>query len=87
MTRFLFVFDWTSTNDVHLEFGSWNAVWVSAPMREITLAKGREYAERFLQKHERATRNPEYKCWIEDEPMKEFSGLALESFEVIDASC
>jgi hypothetical protein len=97
MADFLFVFGYESPDDwrANQNFGtaaeSSSAVWVSAANEEAALSAGRSYAERWVQdlfREKGVEGYPgwcacDYAHWIEREPLKRFSGLALDLLERI----
>ena len=96
MTRFLFVFGYESpensrANIVGDDAESSNAVWVSAASEEEAIEKGRRFAEEFVAvqfKRAHVASIPSWRAgnfahWISKDPLSEYSGLALESFEHI----
>jgi hypothetical protein len=98
MADFLFVFGYESPDDwlANQEFGtdaeSSSAVWVSASNEEAALNVGRSYAERWV--HDLFREGgiegypgwcvSDYAHWIELEPLKRFSGLALKGLDRIE---
>jgi hypothetical protein len=99
VAKFLFVFGYESpserrNNAEHgTDFESSNAVWVVASDMEQAMAAGRRFAEELVGRLYLSAGITSYEgwsagqfaCWIEDHPLDRFSGLALESFEEIDA--
>ena len=97
MTRFLFVFGYESpserviNNREGTDFESSKAVWVNADSEEAALQKGRDYAEGFVRQQFQQENMSVYPSWaeenfahwIEHKPLDKFSGIALETFDVI----
>jgi hypothetical protein len=96
MKRFLFVFGYESPEDSRANTAgddaeSSNAVWVSAASEEEAIKEGRLFAEQFVAarfKKASVASVPSWRAgnfahWISKDPMSEYSGLALESFEHI----
>jgi hypothetical protein len=98
MTTYLFVFGYESpaesrTNaSAGTDFESSNAVWIEAASEEEALRAGRSYAERWVRGlFEEAGvsgfrwAQGGFAHWIEREPLRRFSGVALEALERIIA--
>jgi hypothetical protein len=96
MNRFLFVFGYESpaehlANQRGSDFESSNAVWVRATSEEEAISKGRAYADEFIAKLCREKKVSEsfrwsaqdFAHWISKNPLEEFSGLALDTFDEI----
>ena len=94
MKRFLFAFGYESpedarTNVVGGDAESSNAVWVSAASEKVAIEEGCRFAEEFVAaQFKKAGISPapswragNFAHWISEDPMHEYSGLALESFE------
>ena len=97
MKQHLFVFGFEAPSDraANERFDgdqeSSNAVWIQVDTETEALSRGREYAEEYVARLYRdagASVIPSwtadgYAHWICAHPLKDFSGLALESFPII----
>jgi hypothetical protein len=96
MKRFLFAFGYESPEDTRAnvtgaDAESSNAVWVSAASEEEAIEDGCRFADEFVAAQFKEAgispipswRAGDFAHWISKDPMREYSGLALESFEHI----
>ena len=100
MTRYLFCFgyerpdEWRGNRRNGTDFESSNGVWVDATSRESATAAGLAHADKFVGDLFRDAgvddypgwRACNYAHWIENKPLKRWSGLALESMPIIRAA-
>jgi hypothetical protein len=99
MPQYLFVFGYESPAERNTnshqgtDFESSNAVWIMASSKEQALEVGRQYAEKWVGElfHSAGIVSYEgwmagqFAHWIEGYPLERFSGMALETFEEINA--
>ena len=97
MPEFLFVFgyespeEWRTNRDQGTDFESSSAIWITASDEESALRTGRSYAERWVDELFTKQRNNSfpgwgasgYAHWIEHEPLRRFSGVALDMLDRI----
>lgn len=87
--KYLFCFYYQSPEDYlnKTSFKSANGVWINAKTRNLAIERGIDYVNRYM-----ADLYAEYgikdfpteaEYWIEDNPLKTWSGLALESMDEI----
>ena len=100
MTRYLFCFgyenpdEWRRNRRDSSDLESSNGVWVDATSNEQATAAGLAFAEQFVGDLFRKAGIDDYPgwsacgyaCWIENDPLTRWSGLALESMPTIRAS-
>ena len=99
MPDFLFVFgyespeEWRTNRAQGTDFEPSHAVWIAAPNGDAALRAGSSYAERYVQslfRQQGMELQPSWSAsgfahWIEHQPSQQFSGIALDMFDRIEA--